>query len=62
MLTVSLLPPSVTKFFANTSFMLVSVSTLFDCKADGIFSDKTPLKPFAPLGEGEPVPGLWMSG
>lgn len=62
MLTTSLLSPSVTKFCANTSFMLASMSTLFDCKVDGISTAKTPLKPFAPLGEEEPVPWLWMSG
>lgn len=62
MLTMSLLSPSVTKFCANTSFALASMSTLFDCKVDGIFNAKTPLKPSALLGEEEPVPWLWMSG
>lgn len=62
MLTMSLLSPSVTKFCANTSFMLASMSTLSDCKVDAIFKAKTPLKPFTPLGEEEPVSWLWMSG
>lgn len=62
MLTMSLLSPSGTKVCANTSFMLAAMSTLFDCKVDGIFSAKTSLKPFAPLGEEESVPWLWMLG
>lgn len=62
MLTMSLLSPSVTKFCANTSFRLASMSILSDCKVDGIFRAKTPLKPFAPLGKEEPISWLWMSG
>lgn len=62
-LIVSILSPSVTKFYASISFMFSSASTLFGCKVDGIFSARTPLKPLAPQGEEEePVLCFWMSG
>lgn len=47
----------------TTSFIFSSMSTLFGCKVEGIFSARTLLKLLASLGEEEkPVQCLWMFG